>query len=31
VRKLKGLPININLEEQMENDEEYGNYPMLTE
>ncbi len=31
VRKLKGLPININLDEQMENDEEYGNYPMLTE
>lgn len=31
VRKLKVLPININLDEQMENDEEYGNYPMLTE
>lgn len=31
VRKLKGLAININVEEQMENDEEYGNYPMLTE
>jgi len=29
--KLKMLPININLDEQMENDEEYGNYPMLTE
>ena len=31
MRKLKGLSININLDEQMENDEEYGNYPMLTE
>ena len=31
VKKLKELPININLEEQMEDDEEYGNYPMLTE
>jgi hypothetical protein len=29
--KLKKLPINIDVDEQMENDEEYGNYPMLTE
>lgn len=29
--KLKQLPININVDEQMEDDEEYGNYPMLTE
>jgi hypothetical protein len=31
VTKLGKLPIQINLDEQMENDEKYGNYPMLTE
>lgn len=31
IEKLKQLPIMINLEDQMENDDEYGNYPMLTE
>ncbi len=31
VSKLKRLPLRINLDEQQENDEEYGNYPMLTE
>lgn len=31
VDKLKKLPIRINLDEQQENDDEYGNYPMLTE
>lgn len=31
VEKLKKLPIRIDLDEQQENDEEYGNYPMLTE
>ncbi|SNT24955.1 hypothetical protein SAMN05446037_10625 [Anaerovirgula multivorans] len=31
IEKLKKLPIQINLDEQMENDDEYGNYPMLTE
>lgn len=29
--KLKELSFEINLDEQNENDEEYGNYPMLTE
>lgn len=29
--KLKELPFKINLDEKNENDEEYGNYPMLTE
>lgn len=31
MNKLKKLPIQINLDEQNENDEKYGNYPMLTE
>ncbi|TYQ17751.1 UNVERIFIED_CONTAM: hypothetical protein Cloal_0119 [Acetivibrio alkalicellulosi] len=31
VEKLKKLPIKVDLNEQMDNDEEYGNYPMLTE
>lgn len=29
--KLEELPLNINLSERMENDEKWGNYPMLTE
>ena len=29
--KLEKLPFEVNLKEQQENDEEYGNYPMLTE
>lgn len=29
--ELEKLPFEVNLKEQQENDEEYGNYPMLTE
>ena len=31
MEKLKKMPIEINVDEQMENDDDYGNYPMLTE
>ena len=31
MEKLKKIPIEINVDEQMENDDDYGNYPMLTE
>jgi Leucine-rich repeat (LRR) protein len=31
MEKLEQLPIELDLGEQMENDEEYGNYPLLTE
>lgn len=31
MEKLEQLPIELDLSDQMENDEEYGNYPLLTE